>query len=57
MYTPVPGFEELQAEFHDALPGLVNGAPDWTDRPMNVNSVKEEEPGDNSNQQVRTVVK
>lgn len=32
MYQPIPGFEDLQAEFHAALPRLVNGQWDWTDQ-------------------------
>ena len=31
MYTPVPGFEELQAEFHAALDNLAAGKPDRSD--------------------------
>lgn len=30
-YTPIPGFEELQAEFHDAIQALCDGKPDKSD--------------------------
>lgn len=44
MYRPVPGFEELQKEWHEIVPQLVAGAPDRTDFMLPLSRIGIDEP-------------